>query len=209
MAHAPGLEFPGATIEAIEFRRPGRGLIRSCFLGLTGPMGALPLHLTEYANFERRYARRHPFGCFLDLITDRMLQFFYRAWADSQPACQADRPEDDPVRGLHRAAHWPAQEGAAKAEAFPLKARLHYAGLFISRRSAAAPQDGLTHLLRTPVRILEFVGGWRTVEPEDLTRLGGARPRAASALGGRRHAGRTGPHGAGRLRRRGHGGLAR
>ncbi len=53
MAHAPGLEFPAATIEAIEFRRPGRGLIRSCFLGLTGPMAALPLHLTEYANFER------------------------------------------------------------------------------------------------------------------------------------------------------------
>ncbi len=112
-----------------------------------------------------------------------MLQFFYRAWADSQPACQADRPEDDRFAG-YIARLTGAQEGAAKAEAFPLKARLHYAGLFISRRSAAALQDGPTHLLRTPVRILEFVGGWRTVEPEDLTRLGGARPTAASTLGG-------------------------
>jgi hypothetical protein len=31
----------------------------------------------------------------LDLLAGRMLQFFYRAWADSQPAAQADRPADD------------------------------------------------------------------------------------------------------------------
>lgn len=171
MAHAPTLQFPGQTIDDIEFTPTGRGRIRSHFLGLTGPMGALPLHLTEYAFYERRRARAQPFGRFLDLLTDRMLQFFYRAWADSQPGVQAERPEDD------RFAHYLAalsggMEGAAGSDDFPARARLHYAGVFAGRRSAAVLQDALSHLLRTPVRLREFIVRWRDVEPSDRTRIG-------------------------------------
>src|ERR1051326_7476657 len=82
LAHGSTLDFPGATIDRIEFGKKGRARVRSLFLGLTGPMGALPLHLTEFAQYERRYAASQPFGRFLDLLTDRMLQFFYRDLAD-------------------------------------------------------------------------------------------------------------------------------
>ena len=44
---------------------------------------------------ERRYGHKRPFGRFLDMLAGRMLQFFYRAWADSQPVSHADRPGDD------------------------------------------------------------------------------------------------------------------
>ncbi|HEX8570891.1 MAG TPA: type VI secretion system baseplate subunit TssG [Caulobacteraceae bacterium] len=171
MAHAPALHFPGRTIEDIEFTPSGRVRIRSLFLGLTGPMGALPLHLSEYAFYERRQARSQPFGRFLDLLTDRMLQFFYRAWGDSQPAVHADRPGDDRFAG-YLAALSGGMEGATEDGAFPARARLHYAGIFAGRRSAAALQDGLSHLLRTPVRLKEFIARWREVEPSDRTRLG-------------------------------------
>ena len=171
MAHAPALQFPGRTIDDIEFTPTGRARVRSFFLGLTGPMGALPLHLTEYAYYERRQARSQPFGRFLDVLTDRMLQFFYRAWADSQPAVEAERPGDDRF-AAYLAAVSGAMEGATETGAFPARARLHYAGIFAGRRSAAALQDGLSHLLRTPVRLKEFIVRWRDVEPSDRTRLG-------------------------------------
>ena len=171
MAHASVLDFPGSTIDSVELTKTGRARVRGYFLGLTGPMGPLPLHLTEFAYFERRYAKTQPFGGFLDVLNDRMLQFFYRAWADSQPAAQADRPDDD------RFAHYLAQlsgalEGASKDGGFPAQARLHYVGLFASRRSAAVLQDGLSHLLQTPARLVEFVPRWRDVEPSDRSRLG-------------------------------------
>jgi type VI secretion system protein ImpH len=188
LAQTPSLAFPGPTIESLEPAPSGRVRVRSYFLGLTGPMGALPLHLTEYALYERRYAKTQPFGAFLDLITDRMLQFFYRAWADSQPAAQADRPADDHFAKYLQALTG-AADGAGETGPFPARQRLAYAGLFSSRRSAAVLEDGLTRVLQSPVQVREFVGRWRELEPEDLTRLGGtaAQNRLGSgAMLGRR-----------------------
>jgi type VI secretion system protein ImpH len=171
LAHAPTLEFPAPTVDAIETSAAGRARVRSLFMGLTGPMGPLPIHLTEYAYHERRSARAQPFGRWLDVLTDRMLQFFYRAWADSQPVTHAERPEDDQY-ARYLAALSGASEGATADSAFPAMARLHYAGVFASRRSAAVIQDALSHLLRTPVRVKEYIVRWREVEPGDRTRLG-------------------------------------
>ncbi|MDR3508465.1 MAG: type VI secretion system baseplate subunit TssG [Caulobacteraceae bacterium] len=176
LAHTPSQEFPGATIDQVEWRASGRPTVRSNFLGLTGPMGALPLHLTEFAQYERRYAKTQPFGRFLDLLTDRMLQFFYRAWADAQPVVHADRPQDDRFAG-YLAAISGAQDGLGDANQdfpapnFSANGRLHYAGLFASRRSAGAIQDGLSHMLGVPVRITEFVARWSPIEPQDRSRL--------------------------------------
>lgn len=171
LAHAASMDFPAATLESIEVEDGKRPKIRSRFLGLTGPMGALPLHLTEYAVYERRYAKHQPFGGFLDLLTGRMLQFFYRAWADSQPAAQADRPEDDQF-ARYVAAVTSAGDGAPDGtSALTPSMRLHVAGLFLSRRSAAALTDGLSGLLGLPVTVQEFVGRWRSILPEDQTSL--------------------------------------
>lgn len=190
LAQVPSLAFPDSTLESVEVK-DGRARVHGFWLGLTGPMGALPSHLTEFADFERRYARSRPFGHWLDLLANRMLQFFYRAWADSQPAAQADRPEEDRFAGYLGVLSG-ATEGVAEHAAFPARARLHYAALFASRRSAAGIEDALGHLLRQPVTLLEYQPRWREVEVEDQTRLGrgfatlgvdalaGARARVAS-----------------------------
>ncbi|HZL00556.1 MAG TPA: type VI secretion system baseplate subunit TssG [Caulobacteraceae bacterium] len=168
---SPILGFPASTLESVELVGE-RARVNGYWLGLTGPMGPLPLHLTEFAAYERRYSRdKRPFGRFLDLLAGRMLQFFYRAWADSSPAACADRPDDDAFAG-YLAALSGATEGARPGGAFPARARLHYASLFASRRSAAGIQDALTDLLRTQVRLLEFQPRWRDIEAEDRTRLG-------------------------------------
>ncbi len=176
LAQTPDLVFPASTVCEIEPGPGGRQRVRSLFLGLTGPMGALPLHLTEYAFYERRNSERRPFGRWLDVLTDRMLQFFYRAWADTQPAAQADRPDDDRF-ARYVAALSGAGDGAdalEDVESFTRTRRLHYAGAFVSRRNASVLCDALSHLLKRPVSIREFIPRWRDVEPADRTRLSSA-----------------------------------
>ena len=171
LTQVPLLGFPASTLESIEIRK-GRAQVNGYWLGLTGPMGPLPLHLTEYAMYERRYGGgKRPFGRFLDLLAGRMLQFFYRAWADSNPAVHADRPDDDKFAG-YLAKLTGATEGVTAKSAIPAKARLYYAGLFVSHRSAAGLQDALTELLRTPVRLKEFLARWRDIDPAGRTALG-------------------------------------
>lgn len=170
LAQEPGLGFADKTLEALEFRY-GRPQLRGYWLGLTGPMGPLPTHLTEFAVYERRYAKTRPFGDWLDVIAGRMLQLFYRAWAESQPAAQADRPKDD------RFSQWlgalsGALDGTASEDAFFSRARTHYAALFSGSRSAIALQDALSHLLGQPVRVVEYIPKWRNFEFDDQSALG-------------------------------------
>lgn len=170
LAQVPTLAFPAATLASIDATRE-RPLVRGYYLGLTGPMAPLPLHLTEVAYNEERNARSQPFGRFLDLIAGRMLQFFYRAWADSQPAAHADRPGDDRFAG-YLAALTGATQAARPNTAFPPEARLQYAALFVGRRSVGAIEDALSHLLGTSVIVHPFEPRWRVIDPEDRSRLG-------------------------------------
>jgi type VI secretion system protein ImpH len=109
-----------------------------------------------------------------------MLQFFYRAWADSQPVAHADRPDDNRFADYIAALSGAAENVPADA-AFPKLARLHYASLFASHRSPAGIQDALSHLLGIPVQVVEYLPRWRDIEPSDRSRLGA--PGGFNALG--------------------------
>jgi type VI secretion system ImpH/TssG family protein len=170
LAQAPALAFPGSTLESISVSG-GRAKVEGYWFGLTGPMGPLPLHLTEFALYERRYSKTRPFGAFLDVLAGRMLQFFYRSWADANPAASADRPASDRFAG-YLAALTGATDGVRPGAAFPAQARLYYAGLYASRRSAAGIQDAIADLAGAPVKVVEYVPLLRDIEREDQTRLG-------------------------------------
>jgi type VI secretion system protein ImpH len=170
LAQAPSLAFPAATLDAVRIVR-GRARVEGHWLGLTGPMAPLPLHLSEFASYERRYSKKQPFGGFLDVLAGRMLQLFYRSWATASPAASADRPEEDHF-GDRIAALTGAEEGVRADALFPARARLRYAALYASPRSPAAIQDALADLMRMPVRIVEHVPRWRDVEPDERSRVG-------------------------------------
>lgn len=178
LAQEPTLGFADRTLAGLEFRY-GRPQLRGYWLGLTGPMGPLPSHISEFAYFERRYARKRPFGDWLDLISGRMLQLFYRAWAESQPAAHADRPGDDKFSEWLGALSG-AMEGSRRDSPFFSHARVHYAALFSGSRSAVAIEDALSHLLRQPALVIEFQPRWRELEHADRSRLG----QAFATLGG-------------------------
>ena len=156
--------------------------LRVFFLSLIGPMGPLPLQLSEIALFERRYARERPFGGFLDVLANRMIQLFYRAWADTEPMAQHDRPSDDLFQ------HYVAALGAladASAHEDPDRLRLAlmgFGGQVAARRSPSAIADTASSILGIGVIVIEFVGAWQPMEIQDATRLG--RTGRHNALGG-------------------------
>lgn len=180
----PHTRFPAPTLEEIEIHE-GRVEAGGYWLGLTGPMSPLPLHFTEFAAYERKYAKQRPFGDFLDLLTGRFLQLFYRAWAVTQPAVQADRPEHDRFAEFVDSLTG-ATEGSSQASAFPSGSRLHYAALFASRRSAGAIEGGLHHLLGLPIDLREFKPVERDIGAEDQTQLGVRHHQLGEAVLGRR-----------------------
>ena len=88
----PSMAFAPRTLAA--FRAGGGGKpaqLDQFFFGLFGPNGPLPLHLTEYAHDRKLQSRDPTFSRFGDIFHHRMLSFFYRAWADAQPATHLDR----------------------------------------------------------------------------------------------------------------------
>lgn len=180
----PHMVFPGPSIKEVTIRE-AQAHLGGYWLGLTGPMSPLPLHLTEYAVFERKYADQHPFSDFLDLIAGRFLQLFYRSWEVTQAAVQADRPESDEF-ARQVAQLTGAQEGANANSAFTPSLRLHYAGLFASRRSAGAIEGGLHHLLGLPVEVHEFRPNFAQIAAFDQTSLGRRHSRIGDAVLGRR-----------------------
>lgn len=180
LVQQPGMSFAASTIAEIQIQPgTGRAKLSGYWLGLTGPMGPLPTHLSEFAFYEKRYASSQPFSDWLDLLAGRMLQLFYRAWADSQPAAICDRPGSD-IFSVFLSALSGSMEGANERSPFPPRARAHYTPLYLGARSATAIEDSLSHLLGQKVRLLEFQPRWRDLEDDDRSRLG----KSYATLGG-------------------------
>jgi len=186
----PSVDFPRTTVAGYEpeGRRPR---VRSQQIGLLGTMGPMPLHLTEAAIVERRGGQPTPFTDFIDLISARMLQGFYRAWANGNPCAQADRPADDRFAGMLAAVSGSAglrfvtgsERPDPEATGFDGWRRLAYSGQLAGLRSAAAVADVLAHVLGRAVTVEEAVGRWRAMPADARTRIGGTGAHGRLGLG--------------------------
>lgn len=140
------------------------------FMGLTGPMGALPQHYTEQVmrqlrdfkeDDEARYALRDWF----DLFNHRMLAHFYRAWEKYRfyiPFERGETVRDEPdaftnclrsflgigLKGMSNRLQVAPRLGPLAFESSPPLARiqdmalLHYAGFLSSRAHCVIRLDG-------------------------------------------------------------------
>src|SRR5262249_1152071 len=131
------------------------------FLGLFGPQGPLPLHLTEYARDRIRQAGDTTFAAFADIFHHRMLALFHRAWSRSRATVSRDRPEHDRFRTYVGAAFGLGLPAQFDSDDVPDRAKLYFAGLFAM---ASRPPDGLRAILEgyfeKPVKVSEFLGEW-------------------------------------------------
>lgn len=168
----PYLEFPASTISKVERESQQRIKVLVKFLGLLGPQGALPMATTEEA-YGWLLQREDAFPRFLDILHHRFLQLFYRAWADSRPIAQNERPESDRF-----AAYIGSTIGIGSAPyrnlgSLPDAEKLAFAGLTApATRSASRLQSFLSGLFGVDVQVEQFVGTWLTFDADERTRLG-------------------------------------
>ena len=181
LGQEPELDFAPASLASFGHEGGAAPRLGVRFFGLLGSQGPMPLHLTEYVRERTRFRNDPTAARFLDVFHHRLLSLFYRAWAQSQPAAQHDRPADD------RFGAWLGATLGLGAEVrtqgrLPETARLFQAGLLGSR---SRHPEGLTKLLsqffKVPVRIEPYVAHWMTIDAADATRLGHARNRPERA----------------------------
>jgi len=160
-----------AAFEPATATRPPRLVQR--VLGLFGPNGALPIHLTDWARDRERNSGDSAFVRFLDVFHHRMLELFYRAWAQAQPAVSLDRPAQDHFGRRLAALCGLGAPSLRNRDSAPDFAKLAHAGVFGRQvRSAEGLEVVLGSHFRVPVRIEEFVGHWLSIAPEQHSRLG-------------------------------------
>lgn len=177
LAQEPSLSFAPATLAKFEAGSGGRAprLLQN-FLGLLGPNGPLPLHLTEHARDRLRNSNDPTFARFLDVFNHRMLSLFYRAWAMTEPTVSHDRPEEDRFAQYVGALFGIGMPSFRDRDAMPDLAKLHFAGRLACQ---TRPPEGLQAILEAffsmRVQIREFVGEWMELPEDCLCRLGASR----------------------------------
>ena len=173
LGQEPSLSFAPASLASLT---PGRGGMQPRlsvrFLGLFGPNGPLPLHLTEYARNRQAHAGDASLVRFADLIHHRFLCLFYRSWAQAQPCVSLDRPDRDRFSVHVGSLCGLGLESLRWRDAMPDYAKLHHAGLLARQvRNAEGLAVLLSGFLGLPVEIEQFVGQWMTLRECDRTSL--------------------------------------
>ena len=177
------LSFAPSTIaRVVQNTASGVPRMEVMFLGLLGPQGALPTHLTEYVHDRARHHDDPTLARFLDVFHHRMLLFFFRAWGDARAVVGRDRPESDPF-GQHIAAlGGRAGSEFVNRDEMPDDAKQHFTGhLAAMARRPSALRAILTALLGIPIHLLDFFARWLELPENGRWRLG--RSDGFSVLG--------------------------
>ena len=169
------MEFPASALSAYASHDPHckQPRLGVNFLGLFGPNGPLPLHLTEYARERLRHHHDPTFARFADIFHHRMISLFYRAWANARPTVQYDRPETDRFGFYVGSLLGIGGQAFRERDALEDRAKLFYAGHFSGQtKHPAGLQAIVSDVLNVRVQLDEFVGEWMDIQLRDQTRLG-------------------------------------
>ncbi len=156
----------------------GPARVTAVLIGLLGPEGPMPLHLTRRVldRLSQRWFSGGVEGAtsdttfvdFANLVQHRALALYYRAWADQRPEVEAERPGGGRIGAMLRAL---AGEGSGPIGPVKLgQAAALGHQVFGPERLTGV----LASALGVPVRVREFVGSWTAVPARLQTRLGAA-----------------------------------
>lgn len=149
-------------------------------LGLMGPEGPLPLHLTRwvldrlsqrwFTGADAQQTSDTTFVDFVNILQHRMIALYYRAWADAHPAVQVERAVGGRVRAMLEAMAGIGLPGTQNTDLDTVKLR--------QAASLASQVDGperltlfLAEAFKVPVQIKEFIAAWITIPTGLQTRL--------------------------------------
>ena len=177
----PSLAFAPSTLQGFEpgtDDRPPKLYVN--FVGLFGPNGPLPLHVTEYAHDRQRNAHDGSLVAFCDIFHQRFLSLFYRAWASNQKTADMDRPEESRFAIYIGSLFGLGMESVKDRDAVPDWAKLYYSGRLVSQaRNAEGLQAIIRDYFGMPAQIETFCGQWLTLPQNSICRLG-ATPETGS-----------------------------
>jgi type VI secretion system protein ImpH len=165
------VSFPASEIQSLEWREGAPPLLRVNFMGLTGPLGVLPLYYTQLLA-ERARVRDTAARDFLDIFNHRIVSLFYQAWEKYRFTVEFERGGRDRLAqhlldfiGLGTA-------GLEERQAVPDYSLIYYAGLLAqSPRSATALERLIEDYFEVPVKVEQFAGAWYKLEPSMQTRM--------------------------------------
>ena len=181
-AHDPFFEFPASNLLRVDERQDSRLKVFVKFLGMLGPQGALPVATTEEA-YHYVLAQDDAFPRFLDLFNNRFIQLFFRAWADSRPIVQHDRPSADRFIAYIGSAIGIGSSPYGGLDSLPDGAKLSYAGLLGAQaRSPYRLAAAISGLFGIKAEVDEFVGTWLKLEPTDVSSIGARLSRIGRDL---------------------------
>jgi type VI secretion system protein ImpH len=168
----PFFDFPASNLARVvqDDNQPLQVFVK--YLGLLGPQGALPLATTE-ESYHYVLARDDSFPRFLDIFNHRFIQLFFRAWADSRPIVQHDRPDADRFAAYIGSAIGIGSKPYQKLDSVPDAAKLGFAGLLGAQaRSASRLTGAVCGLFKVRAEVEEFVGTRLVIEAAEWTILG-------------------------------------
>jgi type VI secretion system protein ImpH len=171
------MAFAPSTLSAFEEQDGGLPpRLEQRVFGLLGPNGPLPLHLTEYARERLRHEGDRTFARFLDLFHHRMALLFYRAWAESRPTVQHDRPDEDQFTTYAGSLAGYGSPARRRRDSVSDHAKLFFLGHLVRNARNA---EGLASILEgyfgLPARVEQFVLGWLHLPADERTTVGGER----------------------------------
>ena len=187
----PGLAYPSADVIAVEPPADNHLLeVTTPLMGLTGAAGVLPRPYTDLLTRTLRN-RSTALHNFLDMLSHRFVAFFaragvkYRINRSAATAVTARPPQPDRVTDALLALTGYATPHLVSRLAVGPNPLLHYAGLFAGRPRSAEKLGALvSDWLGREVEVLQFVGVWLSLAPDQRTALAtGLRPGAWNRLG--------------------------
>ena len=167
----PYMDFPASNLARVEQdeAKPLKVFVK--FLGMLGPQGALPLATTEEA-YHWLLDRDDAFARFLDIFNNRFIQLFFRAWADSRPIAQHDRPDADRFLDYVGSMIGTGSAIFRGLDSIPDATRAGFAGLIGAQaKSASRLADWIRGMFRVEAEVEEFVGSRLMFEPTEWTIL--------------------------------------
>ena len=170
----PSLAFAPSTLDGFE---PASGdhpaKLWVNFLGLFGPNGPMPFHVTEYALDRKLNAHDNSLVGFCDVFHQRILSLFYRAWAVNQKSVDLDRPEDSRFSAYIGSLFGIGMESLRDRDAVPDWSKLFYSGRLVCQtRNAEGLEAIIADFFGLRTVIETFRGHWMTLPENSTCRLG-------------------------------------
>lgn len=179
LCQKPSLAFAPTTVDDATPRtatHPPRIFVN--FLGLLGPNGPMPMHITELARDRERNFGDPTMARFFDIFNHRMISLFYRAWANSRPAVSFDRfnTEGDRFADYIGSLFGTGMDSLQNRDSIPDLAKLHYSGRLVSHtRNPLGLRAIIADYFKIETEIEEFVGQWIKLPANDVCKLGQSR----------------------------------